>query len=344
MGGLVSYGARARWLFAASGCLVVAGLLLSAGTAAAGPDVSIEQTFQAGAEGSVVTVGDPLVMTLKIERPREATVRFPSEQPTGRFELQNVDRVVVPTTVEGRVLETITLRYAVFRPGRHKLSSFDMRVLDADGEVSTVSTTEVEVRVDSVLADIKDASMPALRPPRTVWYEDWTLVWILGTFGGLLLALGLGAVLYKFFRPPPPPPPPPPPRPAHEIALEKLGAIAGADLIAQGQWEEFYVRVSEATREYFGRRYEISLAGGHGLELTTEEQLELLRDVKWPRGLDLRTVEMFLAECDIVKFARYAPTQEEANALINQAFQIVELTKPTLLGAAALASTEGRDA
>jgi hypothetical protein len=324
--------------------VVVGAVLLWSAAAWAAPDVSITQTFDTGPEGSVITVGDRLVMTLTIERPREATVRFPSEQPTGRFELLDVDRSVVPGTVEGRVVETITLRYAVFRPGRHKLSSFDLRVLDADGEVSKVSTTEVEVRVDSVLADIKDASMPTLRAPRTVWYEDWTLVWILGTFGGLLLALGIGAIGYKFFRPPPPPPPPPPPRPAHEIALEKLGAIAGADLITQGLWEEFYVRVSEATREYFGRRYEISLAHGHGLELTTEELLELLGDVNWPRGLDLRAVELFLQECDIVKFAAYSPTQEEANALINQAFQIVELTKPTLLGAAVLASTEGGDA
>ena len=70
----------------------------------------------------------------------------------------------------------------------------------------------------------------------------------------------------------------------------------------------------------------------------------LLAPVKWPRGLDMVSVAAFLQECDIVKFARYAPTQEEANALINQAFQIVELTKPTLLGAAALAAREPHSA
>jgi hypothetical protein len=317
--------------------------------AAEGPAVSLTQEFSAGGQlvggraAQSVTVGDPLVLILRIDRPRGSTVRLPSEQVTGRFKLQNVDRVVIEGRSPGRVTETISLTYAVFRPGRHRLEGLALEVLDSEGQISGLATAPVEVRVDSILAEVKDAQMPALRPPRTVWYEDWTLAWILGVFGGVLLAFGMGAVAYNLLRPPPPPPPPPPPRPAHEIALEKLGAIAGAGLIAEGLWEEFYVRVSEALREYFGRRYGLSLTGGHGLELTTEELVLLLREVNWPRGIDMSSVEEFLRDCDIVKFARYAPTQDEANALIQRAFQIVELSKATILGAAVLGSEEPCD-
>ena len=37
--------------------------------------------------------------------------------------------------------------------------------------------------------------------------------------------------------------------------------------------------MSEAIREYFGRRYDLSLTGSQGLELTTEELLVLLGEL-----------------------------------------------------------------
>lgn len=138
--------------------------------------------------------------------------------------------------------------------------------------------------------------------------------------------------------PPDPSHPPLPPRPAYDVAIEKLLAIKAADLPAAGLFEEFYVRVSEAVREYLGRRYNLSLTDKAGLELTTWELLALLHNIHWPRGLSRPEVEDLLVACDMVKFARYSPDNAEAEDLLTRAFRIVELTRPLDLGPAAVAA------
>jgi hypothetical protein len=317
--------------------------------APAAPADPVAAAEGAGATGP--TVGSLLRLTLSVTRPRDTTVALPEEQTTGRFELLQVEREPLdPNAPPGApVVEVIHMTFAVYRPGRHVLEPFELSILDADGGVSRVKTAPVEVKIDSVTANMKDPQMPALRAPVPVWIEDWTLVWILGTAGALLASGLLGALLYRALRPEPPPPPPPPPRPAHEVALEKLAALRGEDLLGQGEVEAFYVRLSGVIREYLGRRYNLSLADKAGLELTTSELVALLREVRWPRGFDGHQVQTFLYDCDIVKFARHAPSPEEADALLAQAFGIVERTKETVLGVAALgaspAPTEGgRDA
>jgi hypothetical protein len=286
------------------------------------------------------TVGSHLKLTLEVTRPGDTTIALPEDQETGRFELLAVQRQPPGPDQQrqAQITETIEMIFAVYRPGRHVLEPFTLSVLDADGGVTRVQTQPVEVKVDSVTANMKDPQMPALRDPVPVWIEDWTLVWVLSTLAGLLLAGGVGALLYRTLRPEPPPPPGPPPPPAHEVALEKLQSLRREDLISQEEYEAFYVRLSGILREYLGRRYNLSLADKAGLELTTGELVSSLREVKWPRGFDGHKVETFLYDCDIVKFARYAPTSEEADKLLQEAFDIVQQTRATALGQQALGS------
>jgi len=312
-------------------------------------EVKLSQRFEveSGAEAAPVgegleaTVGTHLVMTLSVTHPANTTVALPEQQPTGRFELLGVERV--PGVVAGgSVTETLRLTYAIYRPGRHLLSAFELQVLDADGGISAVRTEPVSVTIRSVIANESDPQMKPPRPALPIWIEDWTLVWVLGTLAGLLVSGGLGALLYRRFGPKPVVPPPPP-RPAYDVAIEKLVAIRGANLVGEALYEEFYVRVSEAVREYLGRRYNLSLTDKQGLELTTWELMDHLRQVSWPRGVSVIDVETLLVDCDMVKFARYAPTQEEADEILSRSFRLVELTRPTLLGAEALGSGEGAE-
>lgn len=307
-------------------------------------EVSLEQSFEVvGADNPAelqATVGSHLVLTLRVTRPWDTSVTLPSNQETGRFELIRVDRETPtdPGNAAASVTEVLKITYAVYRPGRHVLEPFSLSVLNAEGGVKKLETKPVEVRIKSVVANVKDPSMPGYRAPVTVWYENWVLVWILGVGAGLVFAFGVGALAYRALKPEEPPPPPPPPRPAHEVALEKLLSIQKDNLIAEGEYEAFYVRTSGAIREYLGRRYNLSLTDKAGLELTTGELVSSLHEVKWPRGFDGRVVESFLYDCDIVKFARYAPTEEEAAKLLQEAFSIVERTQATVLGAQTLSS------
>ena len=99
--------------------------------------------------------------------------------------------------------------------------------------------------------------------------------------------------------------PPPPPRPAHEIAFDELNKLFSSDLLETGQYKAFFSELSMILRGYLENRYFI-----YALEETT---YEIVRDMK--KKLEdkdmLRDLEQVLSLSDLVKFAKYKPTEDE---------------------------------
>ena len=88
----------------------------------------------------------------------------------------------------------------------------------------------------------------------------------------------------------------------------------------------FSILVSGAIREYLEERFDF-----HAPERTTEEFLYelqgsplLTRDQKPSPG-------EFLASCDLIKFARYEPTETELRGLYQSALRLVNETEPRLV-------------
>ncbi|HKI68156.1 MAG TPA: hypothetical protein VKA67_01095, partial [Verrucomicrobiae bacterium] len=110
-----------------------------------------------------------------------------------------------------------------------------------------------------------------------------------------------------------------PPIPAHVRAKQKLQEAL--DLIAQPK--PFVVLVSDTTRGYLEERFNFRAP-----ERTTEEFLHELQ------GTDLLTLEQkeklgeFLEQCDLVKFAKYEPGENELRELHASAVRLVEETEP----------------
>lgn len=122
-----------------------------------------------------------------------------------------------------------------------------------------------------------------------------TWPWSVGGVGGAIVLAAL--IVYVIRRPRPVPPP----RPAHEIAMEALRALAAKDLIAKGQIEPFFVEITWIIRDY------IEVAFGlRAPEQTTEEFLGDITSA--PVVARHRSVlEPFLIAADEVKFARATP-------------------------------------
>ena len=122
-----------------------------------------------------------------------------------------------------------------------------------------------------------------------------TWPWFVGGVGGAIVLAAL--IVYLIRRPRPVPPP----RPAHEIAMEALRALAAKDLITKGQIEPFFVEITWIIRDY------IELAFGlRAPEQTTEEFLGNITSA--PVVARHRSVlEPFLTAADEVKFARATP-------------------------------------
>jgi hypothetical protein len=114
---------------------------------------------------------------------------------------------------------------------------------------------------------------------------------------------------------------PPPPVPAHVRAKRKLAEALA--LITQPK--PFVIAVSDTVRTYLEERFDFRAP-----ERTTEEFLRELGGTKLLLPEQKESLGEFLAGCDLVKFAKYEPGENELRQLHHSALQLVEETEPAL--------------
>jgi len=91
--------------------------------------------------------------------------------------------------------------------------------------------------------------------------------------------------------------------------------------------------VSTVVREYLEERFDL-----HAPDRTTEEFLEEMRSTSVLRPDHKALLEEFLSRCDLVKFARFEPSQDELKALLEAALRFIDETAPVEMGNAPTAS------
>jgi len=210
-------------------------------------------------------------------------------------------------------------------PGRNRmiLPPVPIAIARASGELLTLCTQPHGVLVEDPTASTPDAKPRPNPAPRTQ-LEEWTLAkqLAIGAAIGAVVAALVAFLLVRWMRRPRPVPPPPPPRPPWEVAFEELFAVRYAGLAKEGRFAEHYDRVSDAVRKYLGGRY-----GFDGLETTTREMTSVLKRIE-PPVVELATTLAFLDECDLVKFARFTPSDEDCTRILDRAEYIVRVTIP----------------
>ncbi len=227
------------------------------------------------------------------------------------FELPNPNGGSRPTLTRHEERDKATTNVRVHflslpaKPGRHELTlpPIPIAVSRASGEVLTLCTTPHTIIVDEPIANEPEAAPlgnPEPRPQR----EVWTLARDL-TYGGLIgvvvAALALWFILW-WQRRPKPPIPPPPPRPPWEVALESLHRLRGLQPHDDAERGEHVDQVSDIVRIYLGARF-----GFDGIESTTSETLRALEKIQ-PPLLVFDDIRQLLFDSDLVKFARWSPT------------------------------------
>ena len=110
----------------------------------------------------------------------------------------------------------------------------------------------------------------------------------------------------------------------HDWAFDELRALIDEQLIEQGQVQEFFYRLSEITRMYIELRFGLMAA-----EQTTEEFLADAQSSSALSAEHKRLLADFLQACDLVKFARYEPGNEEIERAFSSTRDFVEQTKPS---------------
>ena len=120
--------------------------------------------------------------------------------------------------------------------------------------------------------------------------------------------------------------PPVPEIPAWEKAYQELEALRRENLLDKGLFKEFFTRVSDIARYYMEDRFKI-----HAPHMTTEEFLYYLGVCGHLNETQKKALQEFLNSCDMVKFAKYAPTTIEAWKNFDCAQKLIDETKPNAI-------------
>jgi len=225
---------------------------------------------------------------------------------------------------KNNVVTTYEYRLEPFLSGNYEIPAFtftfhDVNEPDAKHELSS---EPVAVEVASLLGEdraelvIEDIEGVVTMPRKATTWRVWLLVGAsvaLGSAGALawfVLRRAGRRKVQRIFQP------------AHEIAYARLRALVAEKLVEAGRIKEFYERISGILRYYIEDRFDL-----HAPERTTEEFLDELRRTEVLRSPDKNVLGEFLTHCDLVKFARHAPTTEQIQRSFDLVKDFIERTR-----------------
>ena len=297
-------------------------------------DVSAHLIVEGAAEAGEVGVGEPFRLVIEARHSPGGVALLPEKLELGGGLAERVQsRAHARTVGADAEIDRYELELLAFEPGALNIPSIPLALGSTTASTPalelTVRTGFSEEELPIATSTLAEAA-PELEqmaapnpPPGAVLIPDFSLLW---AGGALLLGLALALLAVRLLRrgreEAARGPPPPPPRPAHEVALEGLEALAKAGHLEAGRTKRFYVELSAILRAWAGGRW-----GFESVELTLEELLEALR-ARDTRGLDLARLEQVLGLADLVKFAKLDPSRGQGEEALTSAVELVEATRP----------------
>jgi len=308
--------------------LIVWVLLFSfVGTSVAQPSIEVDWQVDRVPPGGW-TIGDPIKLELTATGPSYLDITLP-ELPgqSDFFEIRDQETIEPVRNGEGVVT---VIRMATLIPwavGTITISPLIVQYSDASGRIQEAPSPVLSITVNSVLTgtegkqDLKPQASLSVDPP-PIW------PWILG---GIVAVMVLSSLTWWVIRrrrrknlsqedtgsiadP----------RYPEDIAYEQLEYIAGLNMPAKGEFIDHYDMIADCIRVYLEGIYRIPAR-----ELTTKEILRSLKKSKQITSDEIASaLKVVLDEADLVKFAKFSPTIQQALSAILRAQRLVDLTKP----------------
>lgn len=180
-----------------------------------------------------------------------------------------------------------------------------------------MALTNLTSRSAGLTNELRDIKPPVVIP------SGWQWIW---WTAGALAVTALLYLAWRYWQKRRLLAPPVPIIPAHVRAKQKLEEA----LALINQPREFCILVSDTIRWYLEERFDF-----HAPERTTEEFLYELKGTNLLTPDQKSSLGEFLNRCDLVKFARYEPTEPELRELHASALRLVEETEPPPVSEAA---------
>lgn len=266
-----------------------------------------------------VNIGDRIKLEVKAKNAAPEDVIFPDKpENLGDFTLYDSS---VPKKRSSRADEAVHVYVVgIYSTGSHVIYPIPVKYrANQTGDWTTVMSPQVPIQVEPLLtAEYTDIcglkGLVSLRSGAALR----SLIIVI-----LIFILALGLYVWKTGRLPMFPRDVPPPKPAEEVAYERLAHLKTEDLPGKGRVKEYYIELSDIIREYIENRFALRAP-----EMTTEEFLESIKTSRELIGSTREILEAFLAQCDMVKFAKYGPTLLEMLDSFKAAEKFVDETRP----------------
>lgn len=268
-------------------------------------------------------IGDLIKLEVTAAYPAGFAVNVPLGLKLDPLHLVSVDESEPESTGQGfRKVFTFTLQH--FATGEAKTPPFALTYVDPDGAVHTATVPSHGFTVTALLANEADPKRQAEDPPVSLEYPNTRAELAIYYAGAALIAGFISALLWIRWRRRPRPVVLPPPEPPDIVAMRALDRLQESDYAGKGEFQLHYLLLTEIMKGYLEGRFGID-----ALERTTDElRRTLLASEAAIAPLKPTDVVRFLQQCDLVKFARFAPPPSEATAALDQARGMVRATTP----------------
>jgi hypothetical protein len=272
---------------------------------------------------SRITIGDRIQYEIIIDYSDSLDIEHPGAGINlGQFEIKDY-KIYEPEEKESRIIQKYEYTISVFDTGSFTIPQFPIAYFPKDSiqNYKIIEASAINIFVESILGEgeqeLKDVKSPIYIP-----FDYFLLISIIS----IILLLGLGGFFgYRFYKIRKEKgyliKQPKPAVPAHEVALGAYKLLEEKNLIEQGLIKQYFTECSEILRKYLEDRYFII-----ALEETTGE---ILRDMisQEINKAQLDNLKQILELSDFVKFAKYVPTKDENNTIMQNCIDFVEETK-----------------
>ncbi len=280
-------------------------------------------SLEAKVDKNKIKIGDLIQYSIIVARDENINIEMPDLGANlGAFEIRDYNDLD-PEKQNGEIVQRREYTISTYDVGDYEIPPVTVRYsVGKDTAWKELTTETIKITVESLkpseAGDIRD-----VKPPLEI-ERNWMRI-IRFMAAGLIIVLIVILIFVYFKRRKEGksllPHREKPKRPPHEIALEELEQLLQQQLLEKGEIKQFYILISEIIRRYVEGRFFIV-----AIEMTTSQLIDTMIEAEVEKE-DVQLVEDFLMQCDLVKFAKYMPTSEEHQKVIDQAFEIVNKTK-----------------
>jgi hypothetical protein len=273
-------------------------------------------------------VGDLLELEVTVALPAGYTANLPSKLDLAPLEVVSVEESPIESTGQGS-RKVFRIAVQQFGLGEITVPDFALTWVDPAGNVETATVPGRTFVVEALTANEPDPQRKGEDAPISLDYPNEVAETIILSAIATLIVAALAVFAWLRLRRRVRVMPLPPPIPADEAALAALDDLEARRevMVEERRHVDFYLELTEIAKAYVEGRFSVE-----ALERTTDELRRVLEAA--PTSVapaDPRRLLRFLEDCDLVKFARFAPPEAEWQSALGFVRTLVlETRRPTV--------------